>query len=465
MNNFSENLKKIRKDNNLSQEQLADLLNGSRQAISKWESSTAYPEMEKIILICKKFNVNIDDLLNKDIKEINSEIESKKNINNYIERLLNFVSDTVNLIIKMSFKTKLKFIIEEFVIASILVILSLIIGRIGESFVSSLFSIFGNKVYSVIYNVLFSAYIVLMFIISLTIIVYIFKNRYLNYYKNIKEEKHDSKENNDNINKEIEIKKENNIIIRDPKNSEFNFIKSITKIIILCIKTFTLFITLGLCLMLIGETSGFVISFMLYKTGLFFVGLLILFIGLILGTLIVALFLFNFIFNRKNNKKVMIWTFISSMIIFGLGCGFSFLGILNFKTGKLDNNELYTNKIYIDMRDNLIIDNEFINANDSFDLDNKIEYIEKDIDNIEIEYTSNYKSTDLYPNYYKINGYYIFYSIPYSSNEFELFKTIVKELNENKRIVDDVITINSLKIYTSKDNISKIKKNIENYYK
>ena len=130
MNNFSENLKKIRKDNNLSQEQLADLLNVSRQAISKWESSTAYPEMEKIILICKKFNVNIDDLLNKDIKEINSEIESKKNINNYIERLLNFVSDTVNLIIKMSFKTKLKFIIEEFVIASILLILSFIIGRI-----------------------------------------------------------------------------------------------------------------------------------------------------------------------------------------------------------------------------------------------------------------------------------------------------------------------------------------------
>lgn len=463
MNNFSENLKKIRKDNNLSQEQLADLLNVSRQAISKWESSTAYPEMEKIILICKKFNVNIDDLLNKDIKEINSEIESKKNINNYIEKFLNFISDSVNLFIKMSFKTKLKFIIEEFVIVSILLILSLIIGSIGESFVSSLFSIFGYKVYNVIYNVLFSAYIVLMFIVSLTIIVYIFKNRYLNYYKIIKEEKNESKEKD--INKEIEIKKENNIIIRDPKNSEFNSIKSISKIIIFCIKTFTLFITLGLCLMLIGETSGLVISFMLYKTGLFFVGLLILFIGLILGTLIVTLLLFNFIFNRKNNKKIMIWTFISSMTIFGLGCGLSFLGTLNFKTGKLDNNELYTNKIYIDMKENLVIDNEFINTNDSFNLDNKIEFIEKDINNIEIEYTSNYKSTELYPNYYNINGYNTFYSILYLDNEFKLFKTIVKELNENKRIVDDVITIKSLKVYTSKENISKIKKNIENYYK
>ncbi len=38
MNNLSENLKKIRKDNHLSQEQLADDLGVSRQAISKWES-------------------------------------------------------------------------------------------------------------------------------------------------------------------------------------------------------------------------------------------------------------------------------------------------------------------------------------------------------------------------------------------------------------------------------------------
>ena len=73
-NKFSENLKKIRKDNNLSQEQLADELGVSRQAISKWESAVAYPEMDKIITLCEKFNLNIDDLLHKDIisLEINS---------------------------------------------------------------------------------------------------------------------------------------------------------------------------------------------------------------------------------------------------------------------------------------------------------------------------------------------------------------------------------------------------------
>lgn len=42
--NFSEKLQKLRKENKLSQEQLANLLDVSRQAVSKWESGTTYPE-------------------------------------------------------------------------------------------------------------------------------------------------------------------------------------------------------------------------------------------------------------------------------------------------------------------------------------------------------------------------------------------------------------------------------------
>lgn len=46
-NNLSKNLKRLRKEENLSQEQLADLLGVSRQSVSKWETEDAYPEMEK----------------------------------------------------------------------------------------------------------------------------------------------------------------------------------------------------------------------------------------------------------------------------------------------------------------------------------------------------------------------------------------------------------------------------------
>ena len=79
--NFSENLKKIRKDNNLSQEQLAEQLGVSRQSVSKWESGQAYPEMDKMLQLCQLFNLNIDDLLNQDIKEVNNNKQAKINVN------------------------------------------------------------------------------------------------------------------------------------------------------------------------------------------------------------------------------------------------------------------------------------------------------------------------------------------------------------------------------------------------
>ena len=44
-------LAKLRKENNYTQEQLADILGVSRQAISKWEGDITYPETEKLIRI------------------------------------------------------------------------------------------------------------------------------------------------------------------------------------------------------------------------------------------------------------------------------------------------------------------------------------------------------------------------------------------------------------------------------
>ena len=46
---FSENLQILRKMKNMSQEQLAERLDVSRQAVSKWESGNGYPETEKLI--------------------------------------------------------------------------------------------------------------------------------------------------------------------------------------------------------------------------------------------------------------------------------------------------------------------------------------------------------------------------------------------------------------------------------
>lgn len=64
---FAENLYFLRKKNRITQEELADCLDVSRQSVSKWETGEAYPETEKLIALCDKFNVSLDDLLRGDL--------------------------------------------------------------------------------------------------------------------------------------------------------------------------------------------------------------------------------------------------------------------------------------------------------------------------------------------------------------------------------------------------------------
>ena len=68
---FGEKLSRLRKDSNYTQEQLADILGVSRQSVSKWESDTAYPETEKLIVIGKLFECSMDYLLKEEITEKN----------------------------------------------------------------------------------------------------------------------------------------------------------------------------------------------------------------------------------------------------------------------------------------------------------------------------------------------------------------------------------------------------------
>ncbi len=70
-----EKLSKLRKENNYTQEQLAELLRISRQAISKWESDSAYPETEKLIKISKLYNCSLDYLLKNELAQEKPEAE------------------------------------------------------------------------------------------------------------------------------------------------------------------------------------------------------------------------------------------------------------------------------------------------------------------------------------------------------------------------------------------------------
>ena len=59
---FGSKLQALRRKHGVTQEEFAQQLNVTRQAVSKWESSRRYPEMEKILFICNHYGVTMDEL-------------------------------------------------------------------------------------------------------------------------------------------------------------------------------------------------------------------------------------------------------------------------------------------------------------------------------------------------------------------------------------------------------------------
>ncbi|MDD3999604.1 MAG: helix-turn-helix domain-containing protein [Bacilli bacterium] len=89
---FGKNLQYLRKINNLTQEQLADKLEVSRQTVSKWELDVNLPETETIVLICEMFNCKMDELMRGNVRAIDMEttITFNKVTNKFIA--LNLIS-------------------------------------------------------------------------------------------------------------------------------------------------------------------------------------------------------------------------------------------------------------------------------------------------------------------------------------------------------------------------------------
>ena len=60
---IGERLLKLRKEKNISQEELANVLDVSRQTISKWETDQTTPDFDKIVPLCEYFEITSDELL------------------------------------------------------------------------------------------------------------------------------------------------------------------------------------------------------------------------------------------------------------------------------------------------------------------------------------------------------------------------------------------------------------------
>ena len=61
--NLGERLFELRKAKNLTQDDVAEKLNVSRQTVSKWETDQSTPDFDKIVPLCELFEIGVDELL------------------------------------------------------------------------------------------------------------------------------------------------------------------------------------------------------------------------------------------------------------------------------------------------------------------------------------------------------------------------------------------------------------------
>ena len=310
---FASNLQKLRKRENMSQEALAERLDVTRQSVSKWESGASYPEMDKLISICKIFNVDMDTLVNGDVlEEKTQEKETVINTKDLLDKFNTLMKKIVCLFESMSFKEIIEFLVTVF-----LLIIIIIVGTIPKDIIENLIGT--NLLYGITYvgpalNTIFTFIIDILYsVFSIVIFIYVLKIKYLDRIK-IKED----------TDKEIVVKEKEKrveevekVIIKDTNSNSLT--RTLAKIIIYIIKFFVVLFLFAplICIVVLAVMLGFEVLFVI--KGFPLIGILLWTIaGLIISALCFEVPL-NFVINHKNNYKRVMITLLISLIIIIIG--------------------------------------------------------------------------------------------------------------------------------------------------
>ena len=463
--NFSDKLQKIRKENNITQEGLADKLNVSRQAVSKWESGTAYPDTEKLIQISKIFNISLDELVN-DNTDISKNTPNKKlNFMEIFNLVFDFISKTFNMFWSMKFREKIKFLIEMAVLVLVIIFAAGVLTSIISEIIRRLFMFLPfNIVRGILYIVETLLYIAWIILGSI-IFVRVLKTRYLDYYVIISDENVDKITIEEPI-KELKEKKDYKIVIRDPKDSGFNIFDKLAKLFIWGLKLFGILILIPVLFGFVMFIVLLVISLGYVTYGLFFNGITLSLIGALIFAYMIIKFILTLVFNRKISYKNMFILFILSISLVGVGIGLSTSAFSNFTFYDKPLNEVNKTTKIIEMTDNLIVDDIMNIPDNRIVIDNnlsdiKLDIITNDNKNVNVYMHKTYSYDEKKNEYHDITCAFI--SVEH--NDFEQLKQLLDDL-KNKRIntySDYNYRID--KVYISESNLTKIKENYSKYYR
>jgi len=338
---FQDKLAKVRKENNLSQELLADALGVTRQSVSKWESGDSYPDMAKIIQLCKILNCTLNDLMDDDVIEktsspvFNEKVEEVKsdNFKKFFDDFFEYIKKSVNMFYHMTNKTRIKMIFELIITGIILYLLVSLFSSLLNGIMWKLTSFLPYKASDIITTIFECVVIVLSVILFLVVLGYIYKIRYLDYYvtltdKNVTEQK-EEKPIEENQSSSLIKDKEPIMVIRDPEHSSNKFFDGLVSFISIIFKCFLIVIGLPIVVGFVCAIGAMV--FCIIKNGTILRSFLFICLGVALFALVMILIIYCLIFNRKLTHKLNIILIVLSLISVGSGIGLLTNGVTEIK--------------------------------------------------------------------------------------------------------------------------------------
>lgn len=452
---FCDKLPKLRKNNNMSQEQLADRLGVSRQAVSKWESGQSYPDMDKMIQMCNILNCTLEDLLDDGTIDKKKSVENKINFNNYFDEFLNFITKISNMFSSMNFKQKIKCIFEMITLSCFIALIGFIICNILNKLTYQLTSLLPDFLSYRFYSIFSNLYFLIIFIVAIIILIHLFKIRYLDYFITIEDQNVKEKKIEEPIEKKeskyyVEKPKEK-IIIRDPKHSTMGFFEFLIQVILIICKGFAVLMIVPTVLVFFGSVVGTVISFVSISYGILFLWVAFCLIGMAIISYQILEFLFNFIFNKKMALKRMFIVIVVSILIMGVGVGLFVMEIINYHyVDNLDGLDIKTRTEYMDIDENTIL---FPNLNVNYVIDDSLSNVKleiKTLDNFHFE-------KELY-EHWKIQHIYLD-----GNNLFDIYKIILNDLEKKTIRNYDLDDIFEITVYLSQSNYDLLKNNYNEY--
>lgn len=447
--NFCNNLQKLRKKMNLSQEQLAESLNVTRQSVSKWESGASYPEMDKLLALCKIFNCGLDDLVNKNIDEVKDLTSSKKVILNFFKSVGDGINKTIRMLESFSFKELVKFLCQ---IAVIIIVIALcnIPFQIIENAITQAF--YNNDIYEIISS--FCSFIMILLYSCFAIIAffYVYKVKFLD---NI------DIENSDNDNKTILYNENKNIVKKENftiKSDRLSILDLLMNLFIWFLKFIFIIFMFPIIMSIIGGVICFVLLIILIFKGLFLIGPIIISLSLIVFSIMIMEILFNFIVNKKTNFKRIFIVCISSIVLASIGIGlsigyFSNIEIINKAPNQY---EIETKEEIIPMNDKLFIHDNYYGNIDYIEDNNLNDQVKIDVDYYKSIYDINIISNEN-------NTISIHSEEPGVIKIGEYLDQVIDNLKNKKIYNYDILSEVKIRVTTSSENINKIKYNRENY--